>query len=138
MWERRSMTSTRLSSSVATRSATVRPKKPEPTTTRSGLPVVTAGDCTDASPSSRHRLWFPARPEALARVARVDDVEPARPLRVVAVTYSPGATLDGFLESLATATVRPVDVVLADNGSTDGAPERAAATYPHVRVLPTG
>ncbi|UOY01238.1 glycosyltransferase family 2 protein [Blastococcus sp. PRF04-17] len=60
------------------------------------------------------------------------------PLRVVAVTYSPGEALDGFLSSLSTATRRPLDVVLADNGSTDGAPERAAATHPHVRVLPTG
>jgi N-acetylglucosaminyl-diphospho-decaprenol L-rhamnosyltransferase len=62
----------------------------------------------------------------------------AAPLRVVAVTYSPGATLDGFLESLATATTRPVEVVLADNGSTDGSPERAAAAHPHVTLLPTG
>jgi N-acetylglucosaminyl-diphospho-decaprenol L-rhamnosyltransferase len=60
------------------------------------------------------------------------------PLRVVVVTFSPGEALDGFLESLATATDLPVEVVLADNGSTDGAPERAAARHPHVRVLPTG
>jgi N-acetylglucosaminyl-diphospho-decaprenol L-rhamnosyltransferase len=64
--------------------------------------------------------------------------EDIAPLRVVAVTYSPGETLDGFLTSLATATARPVEVVLADNGSTDGTPERAAARYPHVRVLRTG
>ena len=63
---------------------------------------------------------------------------PATPLRVVAVTYSPGETLEGFVESLATATTRPVEVVLADNGSTDGAPEQAAARYPHVRLLRTG
>ncbi|WP_254780922.1 glycosyltransferase family 2 protein [Modestobacter sp. DSM 44400] len=61
-----------------------------------------------------------------------------RPLRVVAVTYSPGDTLGGFLTSLAEATTQPVDVVLADNGSTDGSPERAAAENPHVRLLPTG
>jgi N-acetylglucosaminyl-diphospho-decaprenol L-rhamnosyltransferase len=59
-------------------------------------------------------------------------------LRVVAVTFSPGATLDGFVDSLATATSRPVEVVLADNGSTDGVPERVAAAHPHVRLLPTG
>jgi N-acetylglucosaminyl-diphospho-decaprenol L-rhamnosyltransferase len=63
---------------------------------------------------------------------------PVTTLRVVAVTYSPGPALDEFLQSLAAATVRPVEVVLADNGSTDGAPERAAATYPHVRMLRTG
>jgi N-acetylglucosaminyl-diphospho-decaprenol L-rhamnosyltransferase len=60
------------------------------------------------------------------------------PLRVVAVTYSPGAALEGFLESLATATTLPVEVVLADNGSVDGAPEAAAARYPHVSLLRTG
>ncbi|TFV62889.1 UNVERIFIED_ORG: glycosyltransferase family 2 protein [Bacillus sp. AZ43] len=60
------------------------------------------------------------------------------PLRVVAVTYSPGEALEGFLSSLAAATARPVEVVLADNGSTDGAPQRAAERYGHVRVLPTG
>jgi N-acetylglucosaminyl-diphospho-decaprenol L-rhamnosyltransferase len=59
-------------------------------------------------------------------------------LRVVAVTYSPGEALEGFIDSLATATERPVEVLLADNGSTDGAPERAAAVHPHVRLLPTG
>ncbi|MCZ2806494.1 glycosyltransferase family 2 protein [Modestobacter sp. VKM Ac-2983] len=60
------------------------------------------------------------------------------PLRVVVVTYSPGEALDRCIESLADATVRPVEVVLADNGSTDGSPERAAARYPYVRLLPIG
>jgi len=68
----------------------------------------------------------------------VDPDPAAVPLRVVAVTFSPGDSLDGFLDTLAAATTRPLDVVLADNGSTDGAPERAAATHPHARVLPTG
>jgi N-acetylglucosaminyl-diphospho-decaprenol L-rhamnosyltransferase len=58
------------------------------------------------------------------------------PLRVVVVTYSPGDSLPAFLSSLASATTRPYDVVLADNGSTDGAPE--AAVQPGVRLLPTG
>ncbi|HEY3609381.1 MAG TPA: glycosyltransferase family 2 protein [Pseudonocardiaceae bacterium] len=59
-------------------------------------------------------------------------------LGVVAVTYSPGETIERFLDSLAKATTRPVQVVLADNESTDGAPERAAATRPNVRFVPTG
>jgi N-acetylglucosaminyl-diphospho-decaprenol L-rhamnosyltransferase len=58
------------------------------------------------------------------------------PLRVVVVTYSPGETLPAFLTSLASATSAPYDVVLADNGSTDGAPE--AAEGPGVRLLRTG
>ncbi|WP_433504109.1 glycosyltransferase family 2 protein [Pseudonocardia halophobica] len=47
-------------------------------------------------------------------------------LAVVTVTYSPGDTLEAFLDSLKAATARPIRVVLADNGSVDGAPERAA------------
>jgi N-acetylglucosaminyl-diphospho-decaprenol L-rhamnosyltransferase len=64
--------------------------------------------------------------------------EPEDPLRVVAVTFSPGETLTRFVESLTVATTRPVEVVLADNGSTDGAPQRVAERFSHVRVLPTG
>jgi N-acetylglucosaminyl-diphospho-decaprenol L-rhamnosyltransferase len=56
---------------------------------------------------------------------------------VVAVTYSPGPSLARFLDSLAAASSEPVEVVLADNGSTDGAPEQAAER-PGVRVLATG
>jgi len=55
-------------------------------------------------------------------------------LRVVIVTFSPGDTLSSFLTTLQTSV--PYEVVLADNGSTDGAPERAVA--PGVRLLPTG
>jgi N-acetylglucosaminyl-diphospho-decaprenol L-rhamnosyltransferase len=54
------------------------------------------------------------------------------------VTYSPGAILEDFVESLAHATSQPVEVVLADNASTDRAPERAAARHPHVRLQRTG
>jgi N-acetylglucosaminyl-diphospho-decaprenol L-rhamnosyltransferase len=61
-------------------------------------------------------------------------VSPA--LRVVVVTYSPGESLGHFLDSLRTATTQPYEVVLADNGSTDGAPEAAVADG--VRLLPTG
>ncbi len=58
-------------------------------------------------------------------------------LAVVSVTYSPGETLERFLDTLGRATKREVRVVLADNGSTDGAPERAA-TREGVELLPTG
>lgn len=59
-------------------------------------------------------------------------------LVVVTVTYSPGPHLDRFLASLSHATDRPVTVVMADNGSTDGAPEEAVQRYPNVRLLRTG
>jgi N-acetylglucosaminyl-diphospho-decaprenol L-rhamnosyltransferase len=55
----------------------------------------------------------------------------------VAVTYSPGESLTAFLDSLASATSRPLDVVLADNGSTDGSVQ-AAAKRPSVRLVETG
>ncbi|OBG37811.1 MULTISPECIES: glycosyltransferase family 2 protein [Mycolicibacter] len=59
-------------------------------------------------------------------------------LPVVTVTYSPGWHLDRFLASLSLATDRPVRVVMADNGSTDGAPEEAEQRYPNVQLLHTG
>ncbi|HEY2204234.1 MAG TPA: glycosyltransferase family 2 protein [Pseudonocardia sp.] len=59
-------------------------------------------------------------------------------LAVVTVTYSPGAALDEFLDSLRTATTRPYTVVLADNASTDGAPEAASAAREEVTLLPIG
>ncbi|MGY1835187.1 glycosyltransferase family 2 protein [Blastococcus sp. SYSU DS0669] len=68
----------------------------------------------------------------------MSDVPADPPLRVVAVTYSPGESLTGFLDTLRTATTRPLDVVLADNGSTDGVPERAASGVADVRLLRTG
>ena len=58
-------------------------------------------------------------------------------LAVVAVTFSPGQSLEEFLDSLALATELEVEVLLADNGSTDGAPE-TAALRPGVKVLPLG
>jgi N-acetylglucosaminyl-diphospho-decaprenol L-rhamnosyltransferase len=59
-------------------------------------------------------------------------------LPVVTVTYSPGPHLDRFLATLSHATERPVSVLMADNGSTDGTPQAAVERYPGVRVLPTG
>ena len=59
-------------------------------------------------------------------------------LPVVTVTYSPGPHLERFLSSLSLATDLPVTVVMADNGSTDGAPESAAQRFPGTRLLRTG
>jgi N-acetylglucosaminyl-diphospho-decaprenol L-rhamnosyltransferase len=57
---------------------------------------------------------------------------------VVAVTYSPGESLATFLSTLGDAAMRPVEVVLADNGSTDGIPQDAATKYEHVTMVETG
>lgn len=62
----------------------------------------------------------------------------AAKVAVVTVTYSPGEHLERFISSLATATSAKPPVVLADNGSTDGAPELAAESNQHVSLLRTG
>ncbi len=59
-------------------------------------------------------------------------------LPVVTVTYSPGPHLERFLASLSMATERPVSVLLADNGSTDGTPQAAVERYPNVRLFEIG
>lgn len=59
-------------------------------------------------------------------------------LAVVTVTYSPGRHLQEFLDTLDGATELSTQVILADNGSTDGTPEAAADANEHVRLLRTG
>ena len=59
-------------------------------------------------------------------------------LPVVTVTYSPGPHLERFLASLSLATERPVCVLMADNGSTDGTPQAAVERYPNVRLFHIG
>lgn len=59
-------------------------------------------------------------------------------LTVVTVTYSPGSHLDRFLSSLTVATDRPLRVIMADNGSTDGTPQEALTRYPGTELLCTG
>ena len=81
----------------------------------------------------RDALAAAMRNDATATLYAVSDE-----LVVVTVTYSPGPHLDRFLASLSHATDRPVTVIMADNGSTDGAPEEALERYPNVRLLRTG
>ncbi len=59
-------------------------------------------------------------------------------MAIVTVTYSPGPHLDRFLSSLSLATERPVSVLMADNGSTYGAPQAAVQRYENVQLFPTG
>lgn len=55
---------------------------------------------------------------------------------VVTVTYNSGDHLTSFLDSIDGASSRDVRVVISDNGSTDGAPQREAARRgPAVEVL---
>ncbi len=56
---------------------------------------------------------------------------------VVAVSYGSGAALDTFLDTLRAASKHPLDVLIADNGSTDQAPQRAAERE-GVRLVSTG
>ncbi|MFD3506302.1 glycosyltransferase family 2 protein [Nocardia sp. NPDC058666] len=67
----------------------------------------------------------------------VDSPAPAG-LAVVTVTYSPGEHLDHFITTLADATSEKPQVILADNGSTDGVPELVAEANSHVTLLHTG
>ncbi len=57
---------------------------------------------------------------------------------VVTITFSPGDTLESFISSLRTEGFPPSRIVVVDNGSTDGAPELAAATHPHVELVRSG
>ncbi|MYR06140.1 glycosyltransferase [Gordonia sp. SID5947] len=60
-------------------------------------------------------------------------------IAVVTVTYSSGDYLAAFLRSLEKATASPVPrVVIADNGSTDGAPEAAEREFDNVTLVRTG
>lgn len=59
-------------------------------------------------------------------------------LTIITVTFSPGRYLERFLDSIPGAYAGTPRVILADNGSTDGAPERAAAEREGVEFLPTG
>lgn len=61
-----------------------------------------------------------------------------KPIAVITVTYSPGEYLDAFLDSVPKATASPTLSILADNGSTDGAPEKAASERDGVKFWPTG
>jgi N-acetylglucosaminyl-diphospho-decaprenol L-rhamnosyltransferase len=71
-----------------------------------------------------------------------NDLEPgsdgSRPVvRVIVVTYSPGDSLRLCLESLADSARVPYEVVIVDNGSTDGAPQLAAERF-GVRLIEAG
>jgi N-acetylglucosaminyl-diphospho-decaprenol L-rhamnosyltransferase len=67
-----------------------------------------------------------------------DPLSDSVPLTVITVTYSPGEYLEAFLTSLPAATTRPVRVLMADNGSVDGAPEAAVERHALAELVRTG
>lgn len=75
----------------------------------------------------------------MARVAAKDKTEADGPaVSVVVLAYQSGPLLVRCLDSLAAQTFREFEVILADNGSTDGAPQAALAVHPEVRFLDNG
>lgn len=56
---------------------------------------------------------------------------------IVVVTLDPGPDLRRLVESVAAATTHPHEVIVADNGSTDGTPEWVESA-PGVRLVRTG
>ncbi|GAB2982847.1 glycosyltransferase family 2 protein [Frigoribacterium salinisoli] len=54
---------------------------------------------------------------------------------VVTVTYDSGEHLEAFLASVPTSTTADVTLVVADNGSTDGAPQAALAAHPELHLV---
>jgi GT2 family glycosyltransferase len=57
---------------------------------------------------------------------------------VILVTWNQKDDALECLGSLANSTWRPLEIVLVDNGSTDGTPEAVARDYPCVRVIRAG
>ena len=62
----------------------------------------------------------------------------AKPLAVITVTYSPGRHPRFLDNTVRSSTKRPVLLVCADNGSSDGSPEQLAAGRDDVDVFSTG
>jgi GT2 family glycosyltransferase len=74
----------------------------------------------------------------MARSAAKDKAEAAPAVSIVIVAYQSGATLVRCLDALAAQTFTDFEVILADNASTDGAPQAALAAHPQVRFLDNG
>lgn len=68
----------------------------------------------------------------------VTDEQVSDRVAVVTVTYSSGDYLARFIQTLDEAMTGTPAVIMADNGSDDGAPELAAERYDHVSLLHTG
>ena len=119
----------------ATGAATEDMPRPAPRPPYSAL----SGRAADAAGLTPLRPWRDALAAALAAMTRPATLDAVSDeLFVVTVTYSPGPHLGRFLATLSHATERPVTVIMADNGSTDGSPEEAVERFPNTRLLRTG
>ncbi|MDO4908631.1 MAG: glycosyltransferase family 2 protein [Corynebacterium sp.] len=56
-------------------------------------------------------------------------------LPIITVTYNPGHHIDDLIASVGRAYSGPTRIILVDNGSTDGAPQRAAKAYENVDLV---
>lgn len=57
-------------------------------------------------------------------------------LSIIIVTYNSGEIIDACLNSLATGAERlEIEVIVVDNNSQDGTPERIAHHHPHVKII---
>ena len=72
--------------------------------------------------------------EAYGRLRRVYDPPPVG-VSVVIPTWNGRALLDVALESLERQSLAPLEVIVVDNGSTDGTPEHLHERWPRVEVL---
>ena len=66
------------------------------------------------------------------------DKPPSPQVTVLVLAYQSGATLERCLTALRAQSFADHEIVLADNGSSDGAPQAAALAHPGVRFLEHG
>lgn len=76
----------------------------------------------------------------MARDAAKDNPETPHgtSVSVIVVAWQSGPDLTRCLAALAIQTVRPLEILLVDNASTDGAPEAAMREVPGVTLVPAG
>jgi N-acetylglucosaminyl-diphospho-decaprenol L-rhamnosyltransferase len=70
-----------------------------------------------------------SRDTMIEPMTKTNDLDAPPVVRVVIVTYSPGPYLDTCVQSLAQGCSLPHEILVADNGSTDGTPEAVAQRH---------
>ncbi len=74
----------------------------------------------------------------MARPTDKSKSDPAPAVSVLIVAYQSGPTLDRCLANLRAQTFTDFEVLIVDNASNDGAPQRAAAANPEIRLIDAG